>query len=179
MIKPTRVENRPIGFEQSFLCEYESSEEMTIKFNIPNTSHTPNYLEKLNLEEDHFKKNPYGGQKKMTIFLYPEVKLVHCILYNRENVEVGKVTAMIAGTGSKSRQTTIHGTLLFPIITYFIDGTFNTHIHAKHFILFLSYSLSVVLLLDFFVAKKIVLVLNLPMKREVGLIPKVIKKALL
>ncbi|KAK6617380.1 hypothetical protein RUM43_014389 [Polyplax serrata] len=100
MITPTRVANRPVGYEQSFICEYESSEEMTIKFSIPNTSHQQNYLKKINFEEDHIEVNAYGGQRKMNIRLYPEIKLVDCIVYNLDGVEVGKVTAMIAGTGT-------------------------------------------------------------------------------
>ena len=119
MITPTRVSKRPVGYEQSFLCEYESSEEMTIKFSLPNISHPDTYFKKANYEEDHFEMYAYGGQREMIVRLFPEIKLVDCILFNRDGVEVGKVTAMIAGTGSKRRKKNkknpfLFGTLLLP-----------------------------------------------------------------
>lgn len=120
MITPTRVANRPIGFEQSFLCEYESSEEMTIKFSIANRSHPEAYLEKQNFEEDHFELNAYGGQRKIRIRLNPEIKLVDCILYNRDGVEVGKVTAMIAGTGSNPCKNQSLWNSLAPNLKFFL-----------------------------------------------------------
>lgn len=112
MITPTRVTNKPYGSIQTFVCDYESTEQMSIKFEV--VSEPPEdpmrSLMKTSAEhpsttffrsEEMSVHHMFGGMKKITLQLHPQLKLVVCSVYNRELMEVGKVTSMIERTGSR------------------------------------------------------------------------------
>lgn len=97
MITPDHVENIPAGHEQTFACEYENAEDLTIKYELVPPATPDDYYQRW---EESYERTINGGRKKIKVQMYSNLKLVICTFRNKDNVEIGKIAAMIKVTGS-------------------------------------------------------------------------------
>lgn len=112
MITPTRVEYNPFRNVQEFVCAYESTEEMKIKFQVvvKNVSNIASdfYLDDAGFEEytvvQDSKVNAITGRRKVTVELAEGLDRVVCSLFDGNNTEIGKIAAIIESPGSMGRE---------------------------------------------------------------------------
>lgn len=97
MITPDHIENIPVGYEQTFVCEYENAEDLMVKYELVPAATQDDYYQRW---EESYERTINGGRKKITVQMYPNLKLVICTFRNKDNVEIGKIAAMIKVTGS-------------------------------------------------------------------------------
>lgn len=97
MITPDHIENIPVGSEQTFVCEYESAEDLAINYELVPSSPPEGFYQSW---EESYERTLKGGRKRITMQMYPGLKLVICTFRNGDDVEIGRIAAMVKVTGS-------------------------------------------------------------------------------
>ena len=95
---PLRVYEPP-GTRTTFSCSYRSNERLSIEFEALKTLETARVFSKRSVMADYLSRYSWGANRKWTLVLEPDHRMVACNLRNSRGFIVGQLTAVI-DTGS-------------------------------------------------------------------------------
>lgn len=91
---PLRV-HEPVGTRTTFSCSYRSNERLSIEFEALKEYPGVRLVSKREILSDYFSRYSWGANRKWTLVLEAEHRMVVCRLKNSRGGVVGQLTAVL------------------------------------------------------------------------------------